>query len=238
MFGHPGFGGAWYAEDEERPIGYERRNRCFDEAAVSDIFWRDLDAGFGLAAHEISDDGLRRKAPLRRTRAVVFLDQRLKFCRMDRLGGMPQQGFAFIVDLGRCSDWLVHDWLRAGKARTRSAKSRAGRERLGDRGARVWMKAGITSHGISVAANTRRPSSLSADEVVTSASMRIVSTHAGAARNCRAASDSSSRRIRSASWMIWWLSSTGMDVKRAPTIRRAMAVSPFCSAVSMSRMTI
>src|SRR5205807_8590428 len=57
MFRHPGFGGAWYAEDEERPIGYERRNRCFDEAAVSDIFWRDLDAGFGLAAHEISDDG-------------------------------------------------------------------------------------------------------------------------------------------------------------------------------------
>ena len=89
MLGEPALRRARLADQEQRPVGHERRDGDFDQPLVADVFGGDL-AFARLAAADVGVDGPRRHSPAGRFFVLVLLDQRVDFVREKFLRRRPQ----------------------------------------------------------------------------------------------------------------------------------------------------
>ena len=114
MFRDPGFCRAGYSKQQQRAIGSQCGDGCFDQAPVADIFWRDLDALFGAAAKQIGCNRLRRKLPIGGTDPCILRSKRLKFDRVNIFRRLSELDFAvpdFACFVMACSP-ADRDWVR------------------------------------------------------------------------------------------------------------------------------
>jgi hypothetical protein len=65
-------------------------DRGLDQAAVADVFRRDLDAGLGRAPHQIGNDGARREPPVGGSYPIVDTAEGLELLGVEVLGGVAQ----------------------------------------------------------------------------------------------------------------------------------------------------
>ena len=90
MLAHPGLGRSGHAEQQQGPIGSERRHRDLDEPLLADILRRNHRAVGELTAQQVPDHGPRRHLPTRRPRTIIVCAQCRQFVGELLLSVRPQ----------------------------------------------------------------------------------------------------------------------------------------------------